>query len=351
MAENAEADRRLEADKLETFATSVLEQAGLDSDDAAIVADSLIDANLRGIDTHGVVRLDPYVERLEKRGMNRDPNPTVADHGEATAIVDADNGPGQVATRRAIEEAIERANTVGAAFIGVRRSNHFGTASYYTNYAAEQGYIGIAMTHAGPNVTPFGGSDPYFGTNPIAFAFPYDDFPVSLDMATSETAKGSVILAQEEGEEIPPEWAIDEDGEPITDPEQFHALRPMSGPKGYGLALVVDAFCGLLLDTVYGKDVPTMYDDMTEPEGLGHFVGAIDVEAFSNLNSFIGRFDSMAANLKRMDTTGDFDDILLPGEPEARKKTRRLEDGIPIGEGVWETLTELGEDYGVSQIE
>lgn len=339
---------RVDPERLRTFALDVFKQAGLSEEHANIVADTLIDANLRGIDTHGVVRLDPYVERLEQGGLNTTPEMSISRSDTGGAVLDGDASPGQIATLHAMEEAIDQAAVAGSAFVGVRNSNHFGTASYYTNYAAERGYIGIAMTHAGPNVTPFGGADPYFGTNPISFSLPNgDDDPITLDMATSITAKGSVILAEEENEDIPPEWAIDEDGEPTSDPSEFHALRPMAGPKGYGLAFIIDALCGVLMDTVFGDDVPSMYHDASSPQELGHFVGAVDVEAFANPDRYTDRMQQMVDDLKGLRTADGFDEVLVPGEPEARTKAKRAEEGIPLGEGVWETLQSLGDRYDV----
>lgn len=339
---------RVDPDDLRTFCERVFVEAGLSEADAATVADTLVDANLRGIDTHGVVRLQPYVERIEKGGINPDPDVTVERTAPGAALVDADGGPGQVGTAKATEAAMEQASEAGCAFVGVRNSNHFGTASYYTNMAAETGFIGISMTHAGPNVVPFGGADPYFGTNPISFALPTDlGFPITLDMATSVTAKGDVILAQEEGEEIPPEWAVDESGEPITDPDEFHALQPMAGPKGYGLGFMIDAFCGVLMDTVFGKDVPTMYHDMTTPAELGHVVAAVDVDAFTDTDAFKDRLGTMVSELKDTRTSGDIDEVLVPGEPEAQTRDARLQEGVPLGEGVKENLSELGDSYGV----
>lgn len=337
---------RIDHERLQTFASNVFQQAGLSTEHADIVADTLVDANLRGIDTHGVVRLCPYIERLEAGGLNPSPELAVSRRGSAAAVVDGDAGPGQVATLRAMEEAMDLAGGAGSAFVGIENSNHFGTASYYTNYAADRGYVGISMTHAGPNVTPFGGADPYFGTNPISFALPNgDDFSITLDMATSVTAKGNVILAEEEGEKISPEWAVNEEGEPTTEPTEFHALRPMAGPKGYGLAFVIDAFCGILMDTAFGDDVPTMYDDVSSPQELGHFIGVIDIEAFTEIDAFVNRMQRMVTDLKDLRTSSDFDEVLVPGEPEALTREERLAEGVPLGDGVWNTLQSLGDEY------
>jgi ureidoglycolate dehydrogenase (NAD+) len=346
MAKETQHAVRVDPGRLGTFASDVLQETGLSEEHADIVADTLIDANLRGIDTHGVVRLDQYIERLEEGGLNVSPEPSLSWSGAGAGVLDGDASPGQIATLRAMKEAIDQAATAGSVFIGVRNSNHFGTASYYTNYAAERGHIGIAMTHAGPNVTPFGGADPYFGTNPVSFSLPNgDDFPITLDMATSVTAKGNIILAEEEGEDIPPEWAIDDNGDPTTDPSEFHALRPMAGPKGYGLAFVIDVFCGVLMDTVFGDDVPTMYHDTTSSQELGHFIGAIDVEAFTSLGGFTDRMQQMVNDIKNLRTADGFEEVLVPGEPEARTKAERVEEGIPLGDGVWDTLQSLGDRY------
>lgn len=350
MSEKPSATVRADPGDLRAFSTRTLEAAGLAPSHADIVADTLVDANLRGIDTHGVVRLPPYVERIEEGGINPEPDVTINETASGTAVVDADRGPGQVGTTRAMEAAIEFASDTGCSFVGVQNSNHFGTASYYTNLAAESDCIGISMTHAGPNVAPFGGTDPYFGTNPISFGLPTNlGYPVTLDMATSVTAKGDVILAQEEEQDIPSDWAVDEAGEPITDPDDFHALRPMAGPKGYGLGLVIDAFCGVLLDTVFGSDVPTMYDDTSTPAELGHIVAAIDIAAFTDTDAFKRRLEEMATDLKSMDTRDGFNEVCLPGELEAQTKAEREQEGVPLGEGVKENLEELAETYDVNR--
>ncbi|EMA41253.1 Ldh family oxidoreductase [Halococcus hamelinensis] len=336
---------RLDHDQLETFSAAVLREAGLGDDHAATVAEGVVDASRRGIDTHGVVRLDPYVEAVERGGINPDPDVSVTESGAGAAVVDGDDGPGQVTTMRGMETAMALAEEAGSAFVGVRNSNHFGAASFYTNHAAERGYIAIAMTHAGPSVAPFGGADPYLGTNPLSFSLPSDDFPITLDMATSVTAKGSVMVAEDEGREIPPEWAIDEEGDPITDPEAFHALRPMGGPKGYGLAFFVDAMCGVLLDADFGDEVAGMYDSLDAPQRAGHVVCAIDVDAFTDLDGFVDRMGRLATGVKGVRTAEDVDEVLLPGEPEARTKTDRLEAGIPVSGSLLESLEALADRY------
>lgn len=339
---------RVDPDQLDAYATSALEAAGLDTEHAEVVAASLVDANLHGIDTHGVFKLPEYVDRLQQGGMNPDPDITVERTASAAAVVDGDDGPGQSITYRAMDEAIDMAGDAGCGFVGVENSQHFGTAAYYTRQAAESGCIGICMTHAGQNVVPFGGAEPYFGTNPISISLPREDgFPVTLDMATSVKAKSAVALAEKRGETIPEKWAIDSDGEPTTEPGDFYALRPMGGPKGYGLAFMVEGFCGILMDTVFGKDVPSSYDDLSEPQDLGHFVGAIDVDAFTTLSGYTTRLNRMAEELREVPTQEGLDEIMVPGEPEHRTKQERVEEGVPFSSEEWRELEVLGEELNL----
>lgn len=340
---------RLDHERLDEFASAVLQEAGLAQRHADIVADSLVDANLHGIDTHGVFKLEEYAERLQRGGMNPDPEIGVDRTRSATAVVDGDDGPGQSVALTAMDEAIDFADETGSGFVSVRNSHHIGTAAYYTRHAAEQGHIGLCMTHAGQNVVPFGGTEPYFGTNPISISIPREDgFPITLDMATSVKAKSAVALAEKRGEEVPDDWIIDEDGEPTTDPSEFHGLRPLGGPKGYGLAFMVEALCGILADTVFGKQVPSSDEQLSSSQDLAHFLGAIDLRAFANLSAYTERLNTMVDELKREPTTEGLDEILVPGEPEHRTKQRRAEEGIPFSPEEWDDLQTLADGYGVT---
>lgn len=339
---------RLNHERLDQFATTILQEAGLAEQHATVVADSLVDANLHGIDTHGVFKLAEYAERLQRGGMNPNPDIGVDRTRRGTAIVDGDDGPGQAVALKAMDEAIDFAEETGSGFISVTNSHHIGTAAYFTRHAAKQGHIGLCMTHAGQNVVPFGGTEPYFGTNPISISIPReDDFPITLDMATSVKAKSAVALAKKRGEEVPDHWIIDQDGEPTTDPSEFHGLRPMGGPKGYGLAFMVEALCGILADTVFGKEVPSSDEQLSSSQDLAHFLGAIDLRAFANLTEFTERLNVMVDELKREPTREGLDEILVPGEPEHRTKQQRTEEGIPFSAEEWDDLKTLADEYGV----
>jgi ureidoglycolate dehydrogenase (NAD+) len=340
--------QQLQADQLESFARAVFESTGLESNHAAVLADALVTANLRGVDSHGVVRLDPYVRNLEEGGFNPEPTLKIDHVDRSSIIVDADDGPGQVGTLAAMDAAIEAASETGAAFAAVTNSNHFGTAAYYTRRAADAGCIGFAMTNVGPNVAPFGGIDPYFGTNPLGYSIPTDrEFDVTLDMATSIVAKGKVHVAEEEGESIPKEWAMDEDGNATTTPEEVHALRPLGGPKGYGLGLLVDVCSGLLSGMGPSPAVDSLYDDYSSPQRVGHFVGAIDISTFRDTATFREEMGTMIDELKAVRTVDGVDEVKLPGEIEAETMSQRRQKGIPLGPGTIDTLATIGKRHGI----
>jgi ureidoglycolate dehydrogenase (NAD+) len=339
---------RVEQAALTSFCRDVLVAVGLDERDAATVAGSLVAADLRGVATHGVLRLPVYVERMRRGLIATRPSIQVRRTGPATATVDGGNGPGQVVALRAMREAVALAEGAGVGLVSVHGSNHFGAAGWFALHAAERGMIGLALTHAEADVVPFGGRRPALGTNPLAVAVPRGDGPpVLLDMATSGVAMGRVLLARTRGEPIPEDWAVDADGEPTTDPRQVRAVRPMAGPKGYGLAFVVEVFAGLLSGSRSGTEVRRMYDDFDEPQGIGHFLGAIDPARFVPPEAFAGSVDRLAGQLKATPPAPGFDEVLLPGEPEDRAEARHRRDGVPIPEELRRELVELGVAYGI----
>lgn len=331
------------------FSRSVFQGAGLSRAHASTVSRALVTANLRGVDSHGVVRLEPYVRSIEEGGFNPDPDVSITRAAPSTLLVDADDGLGQVATVEAMDAAVDAAKDVGAAFASVRNSNHFGTAAYYTQRAAERDCIGIAMTNVGPNVAPFGGVDPFFGTNPLGYSIPTNrSYPITLDMATSVVAKGKIHVAEEEGESIPDHWAMDENGDPATSPEDVHALRPAGGPKGYGLGLLVDVCSGVFSGMGISPDVDSLYDDYSKPQRVGHWVGAIDPSYYRDVTEFKAEIEALIDRVKAVSTQDGVDEIKLPGEIEADTRRRREADGVPLGPGVVATLMELGNRYDVS---
>jgi ureidoglycolate dehydrogenase (NAD+) len=305
-------------------------------------------ADVRGVSTHGVTRLPIYVQRMRQGLIKVQPRITVDRLGPSSAIVDADDGPGQVATTRAIDEAIALAQSTGAGVVAVRNSNHFGAAAYYTRRAAAAGMIGIALSHAEADVVPYGGRTAALGTNPLSIAVPGadDSSPIVVDMATSGVAMGKVMLARQEGVPIPEHWAVDAEGRPTTDSHAARAVVPAAGPKGYGLAVIIDLLSSLLTGAGAGPDVRRMYDDFTAPQALGHLVAAIDVTRFVSLATFRAGVHAYVARLTAVPPVEGVDRVRAPGEIEADAHRRNRQDGVPLSPAVASALRELGAREG-----
>ncbi len=337
-------------ESLERFTCEVLQNAGVAKEQASIIANALVRADLRGVDSHGVARLPAYVRKFEAGGFNANPTIEIERPTPGTFVVDADDGPGQWAATEAIGRTMAAAEETGVALATVTNSNHFGTAAFYTEQASDRDCIGIAMTNVGPDVVPFGGIAPFLGTNPLSFSIPTNRaFDITLDMATSVVAMGKIDhVAQEENRSIPEDWAVDSAGEATTDPNAVAALRPLGGPKGYGLAIVVDVLCGLLSGAGHSPTVGPLYEAYDEPMRLGHLVGAIDVAAFRDVEAFKADVDGMIDELKAQEPRAGVDEIMLPGEIETRTRRENREAGVPLRDGVGADLRELADRYGVA---
>lgn len=333
------ADIIVSYDQLKELCRNKLTQAGVNPEQAEVVADVLVHADLRGVHSHGVLRTEHYVKRVKEGGINPNANITVKDTGPASAIVDGDDGFGHFIAKKAMEYAIELAKKSGVGMVGIVNSSHCGALSYFVNQAAEENLIGMAMTHTDKVVVPFGGAKPFFGTNPIAYGFPAkQNKPVILDMATSNVAFGKVLHAREAGKSIPADWGVDENGVPSTDPHQVSALLPFAGAKGYGMAMVVEVFSGLLVGAAYGPHVVPMYGDYNKKRKLGHFVCAINPAMFTDPQAFLENMDSMINEIHETQPAAGFDRVMVPGEPEQLREEERLEKGIPVTETVYNYL-------------
>lgn len=340
---------RFDPDSLESFATAMLREAGLTAPHHDIVAEALVRADLRGVGSHGVARLEPYVAHLNAGGFNSDPEIDVAERSDSTLVVDADNGPGQSAGKQTMERLISMSKSTGAAVGVVRNSNHFGTAAYYTEMAAANDCIGMAMTNVPAEVIPFGGREPYLGTNPIAVSAPSSqDFPITLDMATSVVAMGKIDhVAAEKGEQVPEGWGVDNQGEPTTDPQEINALRPLGGAKGYGLGIVVEILAGLLSNANHSAEVSSLYDEFETSMGVGHFYLTIDIATLRNVGEFIADVDRLIEGIKAIPSDEGVPEVLLPGEIEARAMQENLEKGAPVDPNVFRKLESIASEYGV----
>ncbi|GAB7386995.1 Ldh family oxidoreductase [Bacillaceae bacterium] len=347
MANQALHRYKVSADALKAFCKQVLVKAALPEEEAEVVADSLVDANLIGVDSHGVTRLADYLARLEKGVIKHKTELTLVKETETTALYDAGNGWGQYAGKIAMEKAIAKAKRYGSAFVGVRNSNHFGTAAYFTRMAAEAGCLGIAMTNASPLMVAWGSRKPTLGTNPISIAVPARRHPVVLDMATSNVARGKINLAAKNGQEIPPDWAITADGRPTTDPQEALKgyLLPF-GAKGSGLAMMIDIMTGVMTGALFGADIPRMYDD-PYPQQLGHLFIVFHIDSFIDLETFKDRMEERIRQTVTSPPAEGFARVCMPGDIEQEKREKFMREGIPLTEAIYNELKALGVKYGV----
>ncbi|MBN1640157.1 MAG: Ldh family oxidoreductase [Anaerolineae bacterium] len=338
---------RIPADKLIAFVTEVLAAKGVPRADAAIVADCLLTANLSGIDSHGVVRLAHYVRRLDNGTIVAQPELRFERTAPALGIVEGGNGLGHVVTEYACRQAMALARESGSGAVVVRNSSHFGMTGYYIGRLVAEGYIGMMMTATDAFLIPFGSRKPFFGTNPIAIGFPTDGIPVILDMATTSIPYGKIALAQTEGRSIPAEWGYDADGHPTTDPFAIAGMHPIAGPKGSGLAMVIDIFCSVLSGMPWGPHVNAMYGELDKPRQLGHFIAAYDLRRWMPLETFKRCLGEMLDEFGALPPAEGFERVLYPGQIEGLRRAQRRAEGIPVDPGLYEELAGLGRRFGV----
>lgn len=337
-------------EQLKSFAVKVFESLGIPATDAETTAEILVQADLRGIDSHGVARLPIYVKRLKLGLINKRPDIKVVRDRPGAAVVDGDNGLGQVVGHRAMTLCLEKARQHGVAVVGVKNSNHFGIGAYYAMMALKEDMIGMVGTNTSPLMAPFGGKQPLLGTNPLAIAIPAgSQRPVVLDMATSLVPRGKIEIAARKGEKIPVGWAIDKDGRPTQEPEEAlkGTLLPMGGPKGYGLALVLDILCGVLSGAAFGAHTGSLFGDLDRPQNIGHFMLALDVNSFRPLNEFKNTMDSLILSIKSSEPAEGFKELFLPGEIEYTKTEERAQKGIDLNPVVAQNLLNLARDLGL----
>jgi ureidoglycolate dehydrogenase (NAD+) len=337
---------RLNHVQLKKFGTHLLRAADLEEPAAQLVSDSLVESNLRGIDSHGLARLPHYMARIRAGSIEASPRIDVQELAPATSLVDGGNGLGQLVMSQAAEEAVRLAHQVGAGWVAVRNSSHCGALSYFGLRIAEAGMIGLVFTHVDPLVVPHGASEPFCGTNPICITAPgAQGKALCLDMATSITPWNSVCNAATEGVPLPAGWAVDSAGRATTDPMQAAAVLPFGGHKGSGLGVAIDVLCAMLSNSPYGPDIPKMYGDLSQHRALGGLVGAIDISRFLSPDAFCGRVAQMMGSLASLTPAQPDGRVLYPGEPELICREDRLANGIPLGLGVIDDLNRCAREY------
>ncbi len=337
------------AEYLNDYCQKVMLAKGVAPECAKVVTEVLIDADLSGMSTHGLSRLAIYLERMDKGLVARGNEIKVLRESPSAIAIDACNTFGAMVTDFAMQRCIEKARETGSCFATVKNSNHFGAAAYYAKKATSQGMIAFICANLTPKIAPFGSSQPYMGTDPVCIAVPTEEDPVILDMALSTVALGKLILAQKLGKDIPLGWALDKDGKPTTDPAEGRkgSLLPIGGPKGSGLALMVEALSGVLSGAGTAPHLHDLYA-FDAPQGVGHFLGVIDTAHFMDPDEFRRGMSAMAAEVKALKKAEGFDEILMPGERENMITKERAKTGINLPDEVCAELNALGAPYGMS---
>ena len=343
-------EERLDPEALRTFGSAVLSALGVPGDDAALIADSLVQADLWGHSSHGLLRLPWYAARLRSGAMRAVTEPAVLSDTGPLVLLDGRDGVGQVLTDRARAMATDRARKHGVGVVGVRNSNHFGTAMWFTRRAAREGFVALLTTNASPAMAPWGGREKRIGTNPWSIAAPGPDGRVvAVDIANTAVARGKVYLAENRGEPIPETWALTADGAPTTDPAQgvLGVLLPMAGHKGYAIAFLMDVLSGALTGSAVGTGVHGPYE-AGERSGCGHLFLALDPEAFGDRAGYEARVGQLIDDVRTVPLAQGFDEVFYPGEVEDRAEAANLAaGGVLVAGQSLSDLRALGTGTGV----
>lgn len=336
--------------RLMGFCQQAFQKAGMTAEDARIVADTLVSANLRGVDSHGVMRLQPYIRRLVDGGANPSPQIRAVTRGPSFVRLDGDRGLGLLVGTYAMKEAIDLASQTGMGVATVFNSDHLGAAAYYAMMALKHDMIGVTMTNTAAVMSVWGGKGPFIGNNPIAVAVPSGtELPIVLDMAVSKVAGGKVRLAVKKGTKIPLGWITDKNGMSTDDPKILEAggtLLPL-GYKGYGLGVIVEVLCGILSGARILDEIPLWFANTAKPVGVGHFMMAINIDAFLPIKEFKNQVDQLVKKIHSAPRAQDAERIYLPGEIEHLSERKRKAEGIPLPEAVYQDLLQIGRELNI----
>ena len=325
---------------LRDIAQEILLRLGEKEEGARVAADALVAADMRGISTHGVNLLRMILQRCEAGMLTLPTRVDVVSDGPATAVLDGNNGLGQVAAHRCMRLSVEKAGQSGLGMISLRNTNNIGALGHFTSLAADDGVVSIVMTNGNPSVAPFGSADPFFGTNPVSIAVPaLPGRPLVLDMSSSVVARGKIRLASLKGESIPLGWALDKTGAPTTDPALAlkGCLLPLGGPKGSGLAMMIDIFSGMLSGSSYGRQLKSFHE-LDGATGVGACFIAMDIGRFQDPRSFAARMRGYIQEIKALRRQEGFAEILLPGEVERAREEESRRAGVEIPDAVVASL-------------
>jgi LDH2 family malate/lactate/ureidoglycolate dehydrogenase len=338
---------------LRDFSVRSFQASGLSPEHAGWISDSLIQTELRGIGSHGIIRLPFYCQRLLDGGSNAKPDVRIVAQKPASILVDGDNGLGQIVSIKTMEMVIERARTQGICFAGVRNSCHYGMSAYYPMLALKSDMIGLAGCNTATVMAPWGGGKSAIGNNPLAITVPTNKpYPLVLDMAMSVVAGGKVRLEAVKGAKIPLGWILDEQGRPTDNPADMFpngTLLPM-GYKGFGLAIMIEILSGVLTRAATLGEIPLWFDKTTTPTNLGHFFLAIDIRTFLPPASFRELVGRLIDELKGAPPMEGSEGIFMPGELEYIKEQAYRQSGIPVSAAVLKTLDDFAEKVGIAAV-
>ena len=343
---------RVPAETLRRFTAALFAAEGVPEASATRIAECLVLADLRGVATHGVFRVATYLKRLRLGLFEPNPAIVVERVAPAMAAIDGGNGFGMIVATRAMDAAVAIARECGIGMAAVRRSTHFGMAACYPMQAIAAGMIGIVWTNASPALPPWGGRAPFFGTSPMACGVPAgEEEPFLLDMAMTVLARGNVFVAKSRGERIPEGLALDAEGRPTTDPNAVLAggsMLAFGGVKGASLSFLMDILGGVLTGAAFAGQVGNPHKDFDRPQGTGHLLLAIDPARLMPIETFRARMDHLIRETKRQPRAAGVDEILIPGEREARRMRENLRAGIALGPELVAALRAEAEKTGVA---
>lgn len=346
--------RRFSVAEGRRFIAGALGASGLSDENADAVAEMMLYADRRGIDSHGIVRLGGYVARLRAGGINPRPNIRIARETLSTALVDGDNGMGHLVMRFAAERAIEKAAATGIAWVGSRQSNHAGAGACYATMPLARDMIGFYLAVANNNhMAPADGIEPLVGTNPVAVAIPTDaEPPIVLDISTTAISAGKVRLAADRGEKLPEGLVMDHDGNPVTDPKKAvdGLFLPIGGYKGFGLSLVFSLMGSALNGMRTGRDTVSI-DDVSAAGNTGQTIMALDVKAFGDTADFKRRIDTVARDIRTSKPMPGLKEVRYPGLNGHRTALEREKNGIPIAAHLAQNLDKLAASLGIARLE
>jgi L-2-hydroxycarboxylate dehydrogenase (NAD+) len=346
---------RVPAERLATFIARAFTAAGLPADDAQTLANLMVEADLRGSDTHGVIRLPLYVRRIRAGGINPAPNIRVVSDRPSAALIDGDNGMGHLVMRRAAELAIEKAKATGIGWVGARMSNHAGPAALYVTMPLKHDMIGLYFAVGSSNhLPPWGGSESLLGTNPMAVAVPAENEPpIVLDMSPTVAAYGKVRLKAQRGEPMPVGWMIDQEGKPLTDPKRADEghLLPIGDYKGSGLSLIIGLLAGALNRAAVGRDVIDFVKEAGKATNTGQAIAALSIEAFLPAVAFKRGIDRLIRDIRNSPRLPGVERIWLPGEQSHAKLLDRRAHGVPMPKALRASLDTVARDLNVELLD